>query len=463
MTQEQRLLPHSIEAEEAVLGSVLIDPGCLPSLLGLVAAEDFYREKHAVIWRAYLSLWRGRLPADQVTVARSLSAQNNLEPAGGMGFLSHLVAITPTSVHAPHYAGIVRETSRLRAIIAQGGKLAQDAYNSQPSQEIVESGVRGLLGLRTGDDDRMPVTAKELYDLYQAELLEELDAGPDYIPGVTTGFASLDRMTGGWKRGLLYIVGARTSIGKTTFAAASMLKLLKAGHSVYLLTLETTRREMMERMWHALARVDIRAYRSLPLDSQERDRQRDHLMDFMNRFDRFPLTVDDRRGMTPLDIRAALMAHSQGYGPPDLVVVDYLNLVRPGESRRSRYEQVSETVQALKDLGGEAEVPLLVLAQLSREPERRGDAGRRPTLADFRDAGTIEEVASCVLGLYRDSYYYPSEEDWEKAHRGERYPKNLMEVHVLKQQSGPTGMAPLYCEVESGFMGDLRLADSDRD
>ena len=453
----EQLQPHSIEAEEAVLGSVLIDPDCLPGLLGRIAPEDFYREKHALVWRTYLTLWRGNLAPDQVTVARSLSVQNSLEIVGGMGFLSHLVSITPTSAHASHYAGIVRETSRLRAIIAQAGKMMVDAYDSNSSQGIVEAGVRGLLGVRTGEEDRMPVTASGLYDLYQADLLEELDAGADYIPGVTTGFSSLDRMTGGWKRGLLYIVGARTSIGKTTFAAASMLRLMELGSPVFLFTLETTRREMMERMWHAMAREDIRTYRSLPVGSPERERRRDQLMDAMNRFDRFPLTIDDRRGMMPLDIRGTLSAHSQGNGPPDLVVIDYLNLVRSQEPRRSRYEQVSETVQALKDVGGEANVPLLLLAQLSREPERRGDSARRPGLADFRDAGTIEEVASCVLGLYRASYYYPTEEGWLKAHPGSRYPRNIMEVHVLKQQSGPTGMIPLYCEMESGFMGNAAL------
>ena len=453
----EQLQPHSIEAEEAVLGSVLIDPDCLPGLLGRITPEDFYRERHALIWRTYLTLWRGQMAPDQVTVARSLNVQDNLEAAGGMAFLSRLVSITPTSAHAYHYAGIIRETSRLRAIIAQAGKLMVDAYDSRPSQETVEAAIRGLLGIRTGDTDRMPVSARELYDLHQEDLLEELDSDADYIPGVTTGFASLDRMTGGWKRGLLYICGARTSIGKTTFAAASMLRLMEIGSPVFLFTLETTRREMMERMWHAMARVDIRAHRSLPMDSPQRELQRDQLVDAMNRFDRLPLTIDDRRGMMPLDIRGTLLAYSQGNGPPDLVVIDYLNLVRSQESRRSRYEQVSETVRALKDVGGEADVPLLLLAQLSREPERRNDSARRPALADFRDAGTIEEVASCVLGLYRASYYYPTEEEWLKAHPGQRYPKNIMELHVLKQQSGPTGMVPLYCEMESGFIGNAAL------
>ena len=457
MTQET-LYPHSIEAEEALLGSVLIDPDCLPSLVGAVTPEDFYREQHGLVWRCYLDLWRSQVAPDQVTVATSLAERDNLEDAGGMAFLSRLVATTPTSIHARYYAGIVRENSKLRGIIAQAGKMAKEAYGSRPSAEVVEAGIRGLLGLRTGDTDRMPVTAKELYDLHQAELLEELDAGPDYIAGVTTGFSSLDRIINGWKRGLLYILGARTSIGKTTFAAASILKLLEIGFSVYLFTLETTRREMMERIWHGMARVDVQAYRSLPPDSPQREEQRGDLVDAINRFDTFRLTVDDRRGMTPLDIRAALMAYTQGFGTPDLVVIDYLNLVRAQETRRSRYEQVSEVVQALKDVGGEANVPLLLLAQLSREPERRGDQGRRPALADFRDAGTIEEVASCVLGLYRASYYYPTEESWEKAYPGQRYPKNTMEALVLKQQSGPTGMVPLYCEMGSGFMGPMHVS-----
>ena len=245
-------------------------------------------------------------------------------------------------------------------------------------------------------------------------------------------------------------------MGKTTFANACIQKAMEANRSVYLLALETTQREMFERMWHQKARVNIQSYRSLQADSVEREQQRDALVDALNTLGASrKVTIDDRRGLTPMEIRATLQAHSQVNGPPDLVVIDYLNLVRSEESRRNRYEKVAETVQALKDLGGELQVPLLLLAQLSREPERRPDDGRRPTLADFRDAGTIEEVASSVLGLYRPAYYYPTQEEWEKAYPGQRYPKNIMEVHVLKQQSGPVGMVPLYCEVESGFMSNV--------
>jgi len=459
MYQEQ-LLPHSIEAEEAVLGAVLIDSGCLGRLVGKLVPEDFYREKNGVLWRTYLTLWRSKVVPDRVTVGRSLQVQGVSDTVGGMAYLSHLVAITPTSAHAEHYLMMIREASRLRAIIAQASALSDAAYYSSSSQEIVENGVRGLLSLRTGEEDRRPLSSSQLYDLYQADLLEELDADANYISGVTTGFIRLDRMVGGWKRGLFYIVGARTSIGKTTFAGACMTKLLGTGKSVFLFTLETSRKEMMERMWHAMARVDIMAYRALPKDSKEREDKREQLMDAMNDFDALPLTIDDRRGLTPTDMRATLMAHTQAFGPPALVVVDYLNLVK-GESRRSAYEQVSETVKAMKDVGGEANVPMMVLAQLSRGLENRSDGARRPTLVDFRDAGTIEEVASCVIGLYRDSYYYKSEADWLKAHPTERYPKNTMEAHVLKQQSGPIGMVPLYCEMESGFMWDQSREDSD--
>ena len=192
-------------------------------------------------------------------------------------------------------------------------------------------------------------------------------------------------------------------------------------------------------------------------EDAEREAQRERLLDAINQIDRLPIMIDDRRGLTPMDIRATLLGHCAAFDQPALVVVDYLNLVRSESMRRSQYEQVSETVRALKDVGGELDIPMLVLAQLSREPERRSDTQKRPSLADFRDAGTIEEVASCVLALYRASYYYPTFEAWNEHNPTKPYPQKTLEVHVLKQQSGPTGMVPLYCEIESGFMGDMAV------
>ena len=210
---------------------------------------------------------------------------------------------------------------------------------------------------------------------------------------------------------------------------------------------------------YALARVDARAHRGYTPGSPERNDSEGRLVDALNSIDRLSLWVDDRRGLRPVDIRASLGAHCAAWSTPSLVIVDYLNLLAPERDRRSTYESVSETIRHLKDIGGELGVPMLLLAQLSRRPEVRGESAKRPTMADFRYSGAIEEVASVMMALFRQTYYYKTEAEWLKSFPGVRYPKHEMEVIILKQQDGPTGTVKLYCDLSSGFMAELGGAD----
>lgn len=451
--QQTRLLPHDLEAEEAVLGSVLIAPECLAELVGKLQPEDFYREANRLVWQAMQQLFRAGVDADQVTVAQRLKADGNLECARGMAYLSHLVSITPTSVHAGYYADIVAEYARRRRLVSIARDLYGMATDGGSSAEAVEKSVLDLLSLRTGQAESRPESMREINDRCQAQFMEKLEADADYTTGTPTGFTDLDRITNGFQPGLTYIMGARTSVGKTMMCNAFALKLALRGQPVFFSSLELPKAELAERMVFALARVDRNGYKFTPLGTPEREELNQRLRDAFSQVDGLPVTIDDRKALRVVDIRAALLGYCQVHGPPALFIVDYLNLVRPDNGRQSLYERTTEIVTTLRDLAGEFHVPLLLAAQLNRGPEQRPDQARRPTMADFRDSGAIEQVASCLLGLYRDSLYY-TEEEWERAYPGERYPEHLMEVLVLKQQGGPTGRVKLYCEMDTGFVGN---------
>ena len=239
------------------------------------------------------------------------------------------------------------------------------------------------------------------------------------------------------------------------FSNALALKLAARQSPVFIFSLELPSRTVLRRMMYALTKVDNWAYRSYTPGSSERNEAEGRLMDALNSIDQLSLWIDDRRGLRPLDIRATLLAHCKAWSTPSLVIVDYLNLVKPEQDRRSTYESISETIRHLKDIGGELGVPMLVLAQLNRQPEVRVESAKRPTMADLRDSGAIEEVASVMIALFRQTYYFKTGDEWLKSFPNEPYPKNEMEVIILKQQDGPTGTIKLYCDLSSGFMADL--------
>ena len=229
MMYEEKLLPHNLEAEEALLGSVLLDGGRLADLIGKIQGDDFYREANALIGNSFVELFKQRTPLDQVTVSHCLQAMGNLETVGGLGYLSYLVSETPTPIHAEYYIGIVKETSTLRKLIQHAAEVTAASYMGDNSQEIAESGVQTLLQLRTGNADRRPMSSRDLYNRYQAELIEEIQSDDSFVVGISTGFKTLDKIINGWQAGLFYVLGARTSMGKTMFAHELALKTAARG------------------------------------------------------------------------------------------------------------------------------------------------------------------------------------------------------------------------------------------
>ena len=254
---QERLLPNDIEAEEAVIGSILIDQDALVNLVGKLEPEHFYRESNRLLFEAHLDLYRQQVSADQVSVARMLRDKGDLETIGGMGSLSHLVAITPTSLHAEHYAGIVTELHRRRQLIYLGGQMMNAAHGGDSSR----TSAMEQLALQRATDDRRPLSAAELYDQNQAALIEEIEAVGPYIAGHSTGFTDLDRSFNGWEDGKLYVTGVRTSVSKTMFSNALALNLIRCNKAVFIVSLEDSRKAIFRRMTHTLAKVDYWEHR----------------------------------------------------------------------------------------------------------------------------------------------------------------------------------------------------------
>lgn len=461
MTQTQtytgeRVIPHDSQAELAVVGSLLIDPEAVHRIMGKIEARDFYEAKAARVWEAVTELWTQGTPTDQVVVARTLVMMlgpQGFEAIGGMAYLAHTVAVTPTSVHIEYYVMLVKEASRQRALINVGGGLMGSAYDLQPSEQLIDDAMNRLIDLKDRGRDRAPQSLREIYDEYQAELVEEFHGEQDQTVGVSTGFRLLDRMINGFQNGLLYVMCSRTSMGKTLTSNAIALSMARRGHPVFIFSLELPRKTLIRRMIFTEARVSNDQLKGMA-SGAERDKNIDHCIDAMNEIEQMPIFIDDRAGITPTDMRATLSAHIQTRGKPALVILDYLNIMNADSRARTAYEAMSSMIKEVKIIGSELEVPILCLAQLNRQPDSRPDRDRRPTMSDLRDAGTIEEVANCIMGLYRRSYYYDREE-WARDFPQDQYPEHLLDIDIMKQQEGPTGTVSLYVDLPTGFLGDL--------
>ena len=446
----ERLLPHDIDSEESVIGSLLIDGDAFLRLAGALKPDDFYREKNALCFAAAAALYRRGEAIDQVTLARQLKTAGHLDTVGGMAYLSHLVAVTPTSANAEHYAAAVAEMRRRRDCINIGGRLAAAAYEGAESEAAARSAVLELLRIDHAQEAK-PKNAQELYDAYMDDLYQEAIGEPGRHGRVKpTGYPMLDSALNGWEDGMLYILGGRPSMGKTLMLTNFALRVAEQGTPVFFFTLEVSERALLRRMATSLAQLDM--WRHRQAGPTERELNLDSYLDALNTISQMSLWVCEKKGLRPMDMRALLEAHQQEHGAPGLVVVDYLNEIRPDRSRHNAYEEATDAVRGVKELTGVVKAPYVVGAQFSRALENRPENSRRPVLADFRDTGRIEEVANVIMGLFRPAAVWRTEQEWERAHPGERYPADLLELLVLKQQEGPVGYVPFKVNLGSGHI-----------
>ncbi|GMA63659.1 replicative DNA helicase [Alicyclobacillus fastidiosus] len=423
-----RLPPQQVEAEQAVLGAMLISEDAVNEALELLEADDFYRAAHQSIYRAMRDVYDAGQPIDVVTVAAALRTRDDaLEQVGGADYLADLAAAMPTALHVTQYAQIVREKALMRRIIAAATDIAEEGYSQeQPAADVLADAEKKILELGQFQKTRDFTHISDVLET-TFERIEQLYASDGSITGVPTGYSELDRMTSGFQKSDLIIVAARPSVGKTAFALnVAQNVAVRSGVPVAIFSLEMSKDQLVQRMLCAEAYIEGQKLRTGTLDDEDWPK----LSMGVSALSNSPIYIDDSPGITVAEMRSKLrrLKLERGLG---LVVIDYLQLIhgRRG-SGENRQQEISEISRSLKQLARELEVPIVSLGQLSRSVEQRQD--KRPMLSDIRESGSIEQDADIVAFLYRDDYY---------DHETER--QNIIEIIIAKQRNGPVGKIEL--------------------
>ncbi len=434
----EKLLPHDIEAEEAVIGSLLIDGECFTRLASALRGSDFYRERNQLCYDAAMALFQRSQAIDQTTLAGELGRTEKLEAVGGMAYLSHLVAITPTSAHAEDYAEAVMRTSTMRKLISAASRISEMGYNDTDDVEAtLRQAEDALFAVRGSRQTRGFVPLRQIFDQYLQDQAGEVDALTGNASPVVSGYGDLDEMLGGLQRSDMVILGARPSLGKSTLALNICVNAAKNGSVAGVFSLEMSREQLALRILSAETEIDLYRLR-LGLYTAAQDLNR---IDAIGRLSDLPLYIDDTpyQSMVEMRSKARQLAMEQGL---DLLVVDYLQLIQ-GQGRNfsaNRVQEISEISRSLKALARDLNVNLIACSQLSRLVENR--PSHRPQLSDLRDSGSIEQDADVVMFIHREDVY-TTEEEWEQQRPGQPYPRNIADIIIAKHRNGPTGSIQL--------------------
>ena len=432
---EEKLPPHDIEAEEAVIGSLLIDPDAVLKVAISLKPQDFFSETNRVIYQACLSLYQRNEVINQITLAHELMRQDKLEQIGGAAFLSHLISNVPTSLHVEYYAQIVSNTAIMRRLIAAAGQIEALGYEASPDIEASLNKAEDILfQVRTKRELRDFMPVRDALGQYFEKGGPLTVPGEGELPYVLTGFAAIDDLLGGLQRSDLVVLGARPSLGKTSLAlniARNAAVDQKA--CVALCSLEMSREAVVQRLLSGESGVGFGKVRRGHFN--ERDEVK--IMEASGILSESAIYIDDSPQLRVLDIRSkARRLHFER--KIDLLIIDYLQLIQADAKSETRVQEISKITRALKTLARELNVPVLTVSQLSRAVEWR--SSHVPELADLRESGSIEQDADVVLLIYRDDKYF-SAEDWSKVHDIERepYPRGIVDIIIAKNRNGPPG------------------------
>jgi replicative DNA helicase len=447
---EEKLPPHNIEAEEAVIGSLLIDPEAILKIAASLKAEDFFSETNRVIYQACFSLYQRNEAINQITVAHVLMRQDKLEQIGGAAFLSHLISNVPTSLHVEYYARIVSNTATMRRLIAAAGQIEALGYEGEPDVEASLSKAEDLLfQVRMKREPRDFVPIRDALGQYFEEAGSSTAPREGEIPHILTGFAALDDFLGGLQRSDLIVLAARPSLGKTSLALnIARNAAINQKACVALCSLEMSRDAVVQRLLASESGLDSKKVRLGRFSEQDEVK----IMEASGILSEASIYVDDSPQLRALDIRSKVRRlHFER--KIDLIIVDYLQLIQGDGKNETRVQEISKITRALKTLARELNVPVLAVSQLSRAVEWR--ASHVPQLADLRESGSIEQDADVVLFIYRDDMYF-STEDWSKLHDIEKepYPRGIAEIHIAKHRNGPLG------QIKLRFLGRIAKFDN---
>ena len=448
-----RLPPHDINAEESVIGSLLLDGEAITRISGFLKPDHFYRERNRWCYEACLRLLDRGEAMNQVTVAHDLDSADHLADVGGAAYLSHLVAVVPTSVHAIHYARIVERTATMRRLIGVAGDIAAIGYSDDADVgSALDRAEELLFGIRSGHESRDFILLREALDPY-LEIASGLPGptGPDTGP-IATGFRDLDKLLGqGLQRSDMIVLAARPSVGKSMLALNIARYAAGAGARVGIFSLEMGREQIAMRLLSSESRVDMHRVRSRVTSREEDNR----IVDSIGALSDMPFYVDDTPLQTVVEMRGKARRLQMERGL-DFVVVDYMQLISGTAHRRDggRTQEVSEISRLLKAMARDLNVPVLAVSQLSRAIEQR--PSHRPILSDLRESGSIEQDADIVAFIHREDKI-TNEDEWIRAHPNDPYPRNLAEIILAKHRHGPVGSVHLVAQDRLGRFQDRAL------
>ena len=427
-----RVPPHSEEAEQSVIGSILIDHEAVGVAAENLKPEDFYNLRHKEIFEAILDLYHDGKAVDLVTLKSQLEQRGKLEAAGDMKYLTQVATAVPNSVHIRQYVKIVKDKALYRRFIQLGNQVLQQSFTTEtPIEELsenVEKQVFNILQNRGSQDfSHIKDVLMESFDD-----IEKVAANGGTVAGISTGFVDLDQKTAGLHPSDLVIVGARPAMGKTAFGLNLIQNAaVKGGKTCAVFNLEMSKKQIVNRMLACEAGVSMEHIRSGNMTDQDWEK----LVEALGPLSEAPIYIDDTGGITFSEVRSKCRKLKIEHGL-DLVMIDYLQLMSgSGRAGDNRQQEISEISRGLKMMARELDVPVIALSQLSRTLESRAD--HRPMMSDLRESGAIEQDADVIIFLYRDEYYHPDSED-----------KNIAEVIIGKQRNGPVGTVKLRYDGE---------------
>jgi replicative DNA helicase len=419
-----RLPPQNLDAEQSVLGAILIDNEALPKALEIIDPDDFYKNSHKKIFNAMIELFDKSEPIDLITLTDCLKRDEALDDIGGISYLSSLVNMVPTSANIRYHTKIVREKALLRGLVRTATDIANRVYEDNfDAEELVDYAEKSIFDI---SDKRVKVSFAKLKDVIKSsfEMIEQLYDKKETITGVPSGFGDLDEFTSGFQRGELIIIGGRPSMGKTAFALNVAQHIgIELREPVAIFSLEMAKEQLAFRLLCAEAMVNASSIRKGFIQKEDWHK----LTSAASRLTDAPIFIDDSSSISVLELRAKARRLKMEHGL-SMVVVDYLQLMRGRGSFERREQEISEISRSLKALAKELNVPVIAVSQLNRSVESRRPP--KPILADLRESGAIEQDADVILFLYRPEIY---EKD-NPANRGEA------EVDIAKQRNGPAGV-----------------------
>lgn len=426
-----RIPPHSLEAEQSVLGAMILDKEAINTAIEIIRPDDFYKEANKEIFEAILILFNKNEPVDLITLSEELKRRGTLENIGGVTYLANLSSGVATTANIKYYCKIVEEKSILRRLIRSCDDVIAKSYeNSDEVNAIIENAEKAIFDITQGRhrEGFSPLNEVLLSSFSQ---IEERAANQGTLTGLTTGFIDLDNKLSGLQKSDLILLAARPSMGKTAISVNIVTNAaLKANAKVAVFSLEMSKEQLVQRMISATAHVDLQKIISGRLSEEEWIQ----VINAMGPLSQAEIFIDDTAGISLMEMKAKCRRLKIEKGL-DLVMIDYLQLMQLDGRQESRQQEISAISRGLKALAKEMECPVIALSQLSRAPELRTD--HRPILSDLRESGAIEQDADVVLFLYRDEYYH---EDSEK--------KNIGEVIIAKHRNGPTGSLELVFKKE---------------